>query len=199
MGAELTTQYIASQIVTIFVYLFLSATYCIKSRKLIVTCSFISNFLNAIAFCLLNAYTSAIMCCISILRDIIFMIDEKINGKSLVIKKKDYFILGFIYSLSLISIVYTFKGWLSLLYAAGSMLYTFSIWQKNTNLYRFLGIIVTLIVIVDSINIRSVFGVILQCVVLICSTVGYISNKKSVSKLCQLTTGNMNNMEAEAV
>lgn len=196
MIPELTTQYIASQIVTIFVYVFLSATYCVKSRKIIIACSFVSNFLNAIAFLLLNSYTSALMCCISILRDIIFLIDEKINGKSTVITKKDYLLLGFIYSLSLISIIFTFKGWLSLLYAAGSMLYTFSIWQKNNSVYRFLGIVVTLIVIVDSINIGSVFGVLLQCVVLVCSTAGYISNKKAMKKIYKLATNNLKQAEA---
>lgn len=197
MGAELTTQYIASQIVTIFVYVFLSATYCIKSRKIIIVCSFISNFLNAIAFLLLNAYTSSLMCCISIFRDILFMIDEKINGKSNVITKKDYVLLGVVYGLSLISIAFTFKGWMSLIYTAGSMLYTYSIWQKNTNVYRFLGIVVTLIVICDSIYIKSVFGVLLQCVVLCASTAGYISNKRTVKKIYQLCANNR--IEAEAV
>ena len=189
MSMEFTPQYIASQIVTIFVYIFLSATYCIKSRKIIVTFSFLSNALNAVAFILLNAYTSAAMCTISILRDVIFMIDGKINGKSNVITKKDVIILAIIYGISIISIIFTFKGWMSLLYAAGSMLYTYSIWQKNNDIYRFLGIIVTLIVICDSIYIKSVFGVLLQCVVLVCSTIGYISNKKEIKKIYELTSG----------
>ena len=60
------TQYIASQIVTIFVYVFLASTYCIKNRKTILAFSFISNTLNSIAFILLGAYTSSIMCIISI-------------------------------------------------------------------------------------------------------------------------------------
>lgn len=146
---------------------------------------FVSNFDGAEPFAAVNLIYPAIM----VLGAFGFMIDEKINGKSEVIIKKDYMLLGLIYSLSLISIVYTFNGWLSLLYACGSMLYTYSIWQKNTNVYRFLGIVVTLIVIVDSINIRSVFGVLLQCVVLICSTVGYLSNRKS--KIYRLDTGNV--------
>lgn len=196
MVPELTTQYIASQIVTIFVYVFLSATYCIKSRKAIIACSFTSNFLNAIAFVLLNSYTSALMCCISIFRDILFMIDEKINGKSTKVTKKDYILLGIVYSLALISIKFTFNGWLSLIYAAGSMLYTYSIWQKNNNVYRFLGIVVTLIVIIDSINIGSVFGVLLQCVVLVCSTAGYISNKRALKKIYKLNTSNLQGAEA---
>ncbi len=173
----LTTQYIASQIVTIFVYVFLSLTYCVKNRKLILALSFMSNFLNSIAFILLGAYTSSAMCAISIFRDIVFIIDQKINGKSDKITKKDYLILAMIYSISIISIILTFKGFWTLLYAAGSMLYTYSIWQKNNKIYRLMGIPVTLLVIVDSIYIKSVFGALLQTVVLICSGVGYASNK----------------------
>ena len=177
--AELTTQYIASQIIVIFVYVFLSLTYVVKNRKWIIAFSFMSNFLNAITFILLGSYTSSAMCAISILRDIIFLIDERINGKSKVITKKDMVLISFIYSLSLISIIATYNGPLSLLYACGSMLYTYSIWQKNTKIYRFMGIPVTLIVIVDSIVIKSVFGVILQGVVLITSCIGYFSKKDS--------------------
>ena len=174
---ELTATYIASQIVIIFVYLFLSLTYCVKSRKLILGFSFTSNFLNAIAFLLLGAYTSSTMCAISILRDIIFWIDEKINGKSNKITKKDVGILLFVYSICIVAIACTYKGPLTLLYATASMMYTYSIWQKNNKLYRFLGIPVTLIVILDSIIIKSVFGVILQCVVLITSIAGFVSHK----------------------
>lgn len=177
--AELTTQYIASQIIVIFVYVFLSLTYVVKNRKWIIAFSFMSNFLNSITFILLGSYTSSAMCAISILRDIIFLIDERINGKSKIITKKDMVLISFIYSLNLISIYFTYNGPLSLLYACGSMLYTYSIWQKNTKIYRFMGIPVTLIVIVDSIVIKSVFGVILQGVVLITSCIGYFSNKDS--------------------
>ena len=178
----LTLQYILSQIVTIFVYIFLSLTYCVKSRRLILAFSFLSNFLNAIAFILLGAYTSSAMCAISIFRDIIFIIDEKINGKSNKITKKDVGILAFVYGICGIAIILTYKGPLTLLYATASMLYTFSIWQKNNKLYRFLGIPVTLIVIVDSIIIKSVFGAILQGVVLITSIAGFASHKHSVQE-----------------
>ena len=78
--AELTTQYIASQIIVIFVYVFLSLTYVVKNRKLLIAFSFMSNFLNAITFILLGSYTSSAMCAISIFRDIVFLIDEKIQN-----------------------------------------------------------------------------------------------------------------------
>lgn len=188
---EITTTYIFSQIIIIFVYIFLSLTYCVKSRRLILAFSFTSNFLNAIAFILLGAYTSSAMCTISIFRDIIFLIDEKINGKSNKITKKDVAILAFVYGICAIAIACTYKGPLTLLYATGSMIYTFSIWQKNNKLYRFLGIPVTLIVIVDSIIIKSIFGVILQCVVLITSIVGFVSQTKNKEVLTDVTNAEL--------
>lgn len=188
---ELTTQYIASQIIIIFVYTFLSLTYCVKNRKLILVFSFISNFLNGIAFILLGAYTSAAMSTISIFRDILFLINQKINGKSNKITKKDVLILLFVYGISIVSIILTFKGPLTLLYAAGSMLYTYSIWQKNNKVYRILGIPVTLLVILDSIYIKSVFGVILQSVVLICSGIGAgTSSNNQEEKISYLAAAN---------
>ena len=199
MEVALTTQYIVSQIVTIFVYVFLASTYCLKNRKAILACSFISNFLNAIAFILLNSYTSAAMCAISIFRDILFMIDQKINGKSDKITKKDVMLLAIIYGISVVSIVLTYKGPLSLLYAVGSMLYTFSIWQKNNKLYRFLGIPVTLIVICDSINIKSIFGVVLQSVVLVTSIHGYIVHTKTKDVLDKIVELNKENSEIEII
>ena len=174
---ELTTTYIFSQIAIIFVYIFLSLTYCVKSRKLILVFSLSSNFLNAIAFILLGAYTSSAMCAISILRDIIFFIDEKINGKSDQITKKDVLILLFIYGICAVAIISTFKGFSTLLYTVASMLYTYSIWQKNNKLYRFLGIPTTLLAICDSIIIKSIFGIIWQCVVLITSMIGFFSQQ----------------------
>lgn len=189
---EPTTQYILSQVVIIFVYLFLSLTYCVKSRKLILTFSFLSNFLNSIAFILLGAYTSSAMCAISIFRDIIFLIDEKINGKSDKITKKDVALLTLVYGICAIAIACTFNGFSSLLYATGSMLYTFSIWQKNNKLYRFMGIPVTLIVIVDSILLKSIFGVVLQGVVLITSIVGFLRTENKAENHLQNTQTNNN-------
>ena len=99
--------------------------------------------------------------------------------KSAKITKKDIALLALVYGICAIAIISTFNGFSSLLYATGSMLYTFSIWQKNNKLYRFMGIPVTLIVIVDSILLKSIFGVILQGVVLIVSIAGFVSQTEN--------------------
>lgn len=174
---QITTQYIMSQIITIIAYTCLALTYCSKKRRIILALSFSSNFLNACAYFLLDAYTSSAMCAISILRDIIFIIDERINGKSDKITKKDIFILVGVYSVSLISIIMTYNGILSLLYTVASMLYTYSIWQKNNKIYKFMGIPCSILVILDCIYIKSISGLLLQSIVLIFSIIGIYKSR----------------------
>lgn len=175
---QITTQYIISQIITIISYTCLAATYCIKKRKTILVLSFSANFLNACAYFLLNAYTSSLMCGVSILRDIVFIIDAKINGKSDKITKKDIFILMGVYLVSLTAIVVTFKGFGSLMYTVAAMLYTYSIWQKNNKIYRYMGIPCGILVLLDCIYIKSIFGLILQTIVLACTIIGAYRSRK---------------------
>lgn len=176
---QMTVQYIISQIITIFSYSCLAATYCIKKRKTILILSFSANFLNACAYFLLGAYTSSLMCGVSIIRDIIFIIDVKINGKSEKILRKDIFILIGVYIISIISIILTFRGFGTLLYTVAVMLYTYSIWQKNNKIYRYLGIPCGILVLLDCIYIKSIFGIILQSIVVICVIIGvYRSGKE---------------------
>ena len=193
---EITIQYIFSQIAIIFVFIFLILTYCVKNRKIILGLSLGSNLLNALAFILLGAYTSAAMCGISIFRDIVFTIDQKINGKSDKTTKKDVLLLLLLYGISISAIIITFKGFLTLLYTVASMLYTYSIWQKNNKVYRFMGMPVSLISILDSVYIKSIFGVILQAIVFITSTIGFFSHNR---KQKYIAKGTDNNMEYQSL
>ena len=47
-------------------------------------------------------------------------------------------------------------------------------WQKKTNVYKLLGIIVGFLWIWYNIYIMSVVGIILETILLICSTTGYL-------------------------
>lgn len=176
-------QYIISQIIIAISYTCLGLTYCSKKRKIILTLSFLANFTNACAYLLLGAYTSASMCAISIARDIVFIIDEKINEKSEKTTKKDVFILIGVYIVSIMAIILTFNGWKSLLYAVASMLYTYSIWQKNNKIYKFIGIPCYIIVIIESIAIKSILGLVLQSIVLVCTVIMFIKSKNEEKQL----------------
>ena len=91
---ELTATYIFSQIFFMINYIFLMVTYQLKKRTAIVLFNLGGCLAMMVAYILLDAYAGLAMVFISIARNIIFLMDEKINGKKDVTTKKDYIIMG---------------------------------------------------------------------------------------------------------
>jgi len=177
---EITIAYVISQIFTIIMYVLLAATYYMKNRKAVLILSFLSLIANAIAYILLGAYTGLAMCIVALIRNIIFLVDEKKNGKRDKINKKDIIVLVILYLISIISAAFTYDGFLSLLSVFATMLYTYSVWQKETKIYKLLGIPIGILWVLYNIYVKSVFGVILEAILLICSTTGYILEKRKI-------------------
>lgn len=175
---ELTLQYILSQVFVIISYFLLVLSYQAKSRKNILVLSNISLIANGISYIFLQAYTGLAMCFVALLRNIIFMIDEKKNGKSDKISKKDIIILIVLYLISLVSTVFTYDGFLSLLSVFATMLYTYSVWQKKTTIYKILGLPIGILWIAYNIYIMSIFGIILETILTISALYGYFKEKK---------------------
>ena len=103
------------------------------------------------------------------------------NGKRDKINKKDIIILVILYVISSILAIFTYNGFLSLLSVFATMLYTYSVWQKKTNIYKLLGIPIGILWILYNIYIKSIFGVILESILLICSTTGYVLEKRKIN------------------
>ena len=179
---ELTLTYIMSQVFTIIMYLLLAVSYYAKDRKKILILSFLSLVANALAYVLLEAYTGLAMCVVAFIRNIIFMIDEKKNGHSDNIAKKDIILLIVFYILIIVSTIFTYEGPLSLLSVIATMTYTYSVWQKKTNVYKFLGIPVGILWVLYNIYVKSIFGVILESILLIASITGYLVEVKKQKK-----------------
>ena len=171
---ELTIKYILSQFFTITMYLILVLSYQSKKRSHILVLSLLSQVTCGIAYILLEAYTGLAMCIIALIRDVIFMIDENKNGKRDFITKKDVIFLIILYLLMIISTVFTYQGLYSLLSVIATMIFTYSIWQKNTKVYKLLGIPVGTFWILYNLYVKSIFGVILESALLIASIVGFI-------------------------
>lgn len=171
---EFTTTYLVSQIVTIIMYILLAITYQVKNRKTVLILNFLALIANGIAYILLDAYTGLAMCIIALLRNTIFLIDEKKNGKTEKNNKKDIAILVILYTLSIISAIFTYDGFLSLLSVFATMLYTYSVWQKKTKIYKLLGIPIGILWTLYNFSIGSIFGVILEMALLVSSMIGYI-------------------------
>lgn len=166
--------YILSQIFTIITYALLAISYYAKDRKNVLILSFLSLIANGLAYVFLSAWTGLAMCVVALIRNIIFLLDEKKNGKRETISKKDIIILIILFAILIISAVFTYDGFLSLLSVFATMLYTFSVWQKKTNIYKLLGIPIGVLWILYNTYIMSIFGIILETILLICSITGYI-------------------------
>ena len=179
---ELTVAYILSQVFIIINYIFLMATYQLKNRKKILIFNFGAIIATGMSYIFLSAWSGLAMVIVAIIRNIIFMIDEKKNGKSDKITKKDIIILVILYIISLISAIFTYDGFLSLMSVFATMLYTYSVWQKKTSIYKVLGIPVGIIWILYNIYIFSIFGIILESLLLISAIIGISREYKKENK-----------------
>ena len=179
---ELTTAYVLSQIFTIITYVLLAMTYYAKNRKAVLTISFASLITNGLEYVFLSAYSGLAMCIVALIRNIIFLVYEKKNGKRDTNTKKDVVILVILYIISIASAVFTYDGFLSLLSVFATMLYTYSVWQKKTNIYKLLGMPIGVLWILYNIYVQSLFGVILEAILLVCSMTGYILEMRNNRK-----------------
>ena len=101
-------------------------------------------------------------------------LDENKNGKRDEITKKDIIILIVLTAISIVSSIFTYDGFLSLFIVFATMLYTYSVWQKKTNVYKFCGIPIGIMLITYNLYIKSLFGIILETILMVSSTTGYI-------------------------
>ena len=175
---EFTVSYILSQVFTLLTYGLLALTYYAKDRKKVLIINFLSLVANGIAYIFLNAWTGLAMCVVALIRNIIFLIDEKKNAKRESINRTDVIILVILYVISIISAILTYDGFLSLLSVFATALYTFSVWQKKTNIYKLLGIPIGILWVSYNIYIMSIFGIILEAILLICSITGYLLERR---------------------
>ena len=82
----------------------------------------------------------------------------------------------------MLSAVITYDGFLSLLSVFATTLYTISVWLKKTKIYKLLGIPIGILWVLYHIYIMSIFGTILEGILLICSTTGYLLESKKIKK-----------------
>ncbi len=176
---EITSIYGISQIITIIYYGILSLSYLLKNRKKILTANFVAHIGQATAMFLLNGYTGAAMAGIMMLRDITLLIQEIKKSKGTEINKKvDLTILIITIILIVALTTFTYNGPLSLLSVVATLITTFAVWQKNTKLYKLLGIIAGILWLAYNIFILSIMGIILETIIIICSVMGYIKERK---------------------
>ena len=180
---KITLIYILSQIFIILNYVFLVISYQSKNRNKILLLGIASKVSAGLSYICLAAYTGIAMSLIGIFRSLIFMFNEKKNGVSKKITLNDVLILLVIYALTIILTIFTYKGFLSLMSVFATSLYTYSIWQKDTKKYKILGIPVSIIWLIYNFYIKSIFGIILEFILMISAIIGFINEKNTVKKV----------------
>ena len=163
----LTIPYILSQILVIIYYLIYSYTFHLKESNKILIFGIIATIISSISYILLNAYTGMAMCFIAIIRNLLFKKDKQ---------SKFYLILILI--LTVVASIFTFDSYFCLFNIVATLIYTYAIWQENTKIYKLLGIIVNVLMIVYDIYIQSILGVILMSIAFVSSIIGYYKDSK---------------------
>ena len=178
----MTLSYILSQVFTILAYACFGLSFLVRERKKIVAVNFVGVLFNAVAFVFLSAWTGLAMSIISSLRSIYSMITEK-DGKTKVgYSARDYIVLAAVLLATILVSIPTFDGWYCIVPVIGSLIYNYSIWQKNPTVFKALGIPVSLLWVIYNFFIGSFFGVILEGILLISSSFGLVTALKASKK-----------------
>lgn len=170
--------YLLSQFFVILSYLLLATTYLKTKRKSILFIGICSLVASEISYFLLGAYTGVAMVAVAIIRNIIFYIDETKNGKSNKITSKDIIILIILYLITLCSAIYTYDGIMSIFSVLETVIYTYAVWQKSPKVYKYLGIPNSISVIIYQAYIKSIFGIILEAIILISEIIGILLDRR---------------------
>lgn len=165
--------YILSQVFVVLCYICLGATYTTKKRNWILSYSIAAIVFNGISYTLLGAWAGLGVTIVALIRNIVFMIQEKFEGD------KDYTTMDWIVLIILMIIsgvfaYFTYDGWLSLFSTLSSVIYTLSVWQHNISAYKILGLASSAFSIIYFVFIWSIFGFILESTLFIFMFVGTI-------------------------
>ena len=172
-----TTAYLISQILTIIIYILLCLTYIERYRKQILITNIMSHVLQATAFILLKGHTGFFMNIFFLIRDGFFLHDSK-NEKNEKITKRDIHILIIMMMIVLSFSIISYDSIYSIFSILATITGTVAIWQKNTRIYRFLGIICSMFWLIYHISLHSIVASILESILLITTIVGYLVELK---------------------
>ena len=154
--------YILSQIFVIIQYIFIITTYQVKTKKQIIIFNTLGALSAIISFLCLKAYSGCMMSLVSIFRNILFFR----------IKEKDKSKLVIVLILLFILTIFTYNGILSLMPSIGTLLYTLSVWQNDTKIYKKYGVLIEMSWFLYFIYIKSLFGIVLEGISLISIMIG---------------------------
>ena len=166
---EITLTYIIAEILTGLMFICLSLTYFSKYKKQIIILNLIGSILMVIAYLLLDGINGALMDFIAAIRNIylllVFKPEKADSDKNILVL---FFILFSIFALT----IRTYNGPISILPAMGASIFTISIWQKKTIIYKILGIPSAICWLFYNMYLGSGLGVFMEIILITSSIFG---------------------------
>lgn len=166
------TSFIISQVFVILAMLSLGISYLQKDKKIIMILCILYSLFYGGQYLLLGAITGFAMNIVSIIRNIWFYINAKSK------KKNNIIVLIMLSTLAIIFGMISYKDLFSLIPIVATILFTYSVWQDNTKIYKYLALPISALWISYNICFKSMFGIIAEFVLLLFEIIGIIKMKR---------------------
>ena len=125
-------KYILSQVFAATAMSFLGTSYFVKDKKRVLILNIFCSIFFALEYFFLDAYAASIINLLNLIRIPWFYFDDKYN-------KKDYVSLIVISLIVICCGIWTYRIWPDILIIVQGVLFTYSIWQKNVAVYRWIA------------------------------------------------------------
>ena len=163
----MSSTYVLSQLFIVVAYSLFGMSYIAQNRKTILVCSSCSLVAEAVGYILLFAWGGLAMVVIAAIRNLLFFGQTKLLEKRPDLKRFEWVSLAFVWLLGVVGAVITWNGILGTFAIVAGMIYAYSIWQKNDKVYDVLGIFACVFLIIYNVFIGSLFGVIMETILML--------------------------------
>lgn len=172
----MSTTYILSQFFIVIAYALFALSYIAKNRKMILVSSSSSLVAEATGYILLFAWGGLAMVVIAAIRNLLFFGQTKFLEKRPEFQKFEWLSLVIVWTLAIVAAIITWEGVLGTFAIIAGVIYTYSIWQKNDKIYDVLGIFACVFLLIYNVFIGSLFGVIMEGLLMIWVTLAAFTN-----------------------
>ena len=160
-----TTSYILSQVFSACAYIIFPLTFLTRNKKNILLLNILNSVFYLLSYLFLAGYSGVIVNVISIVRGITFFIVGELY------QKKEYYSLTFFVVATIALSIVFYRSWVDILPMIAGVSFTYAIWQKNVEVYRWIVVIGSVLWITYNVLIFSIVGMIGEAACLVVETI----------------------------
>ncbi len=160
-----TTSYILSQVFSACAYIIFPLTFLTRNKKNILLLNILNSVFYLLSYLFLAGYSGVIVNAISIVRGITFFIVGELY------QKKEYYSLTFFVVATIALSIVFYRSWVDILPMIAGVSFTYAIWQKNVEVYRWIVVIGSVLWITYNVLIFSIVGMIGEVACLVVETI----------------------------